>query len=65
MAQLKVACVQMRSGRDPASNVDQATRLIREAAAPGASFVQTPEMTNIVDRDKGLLTGPFAPVVNA
>jgi predicted amidohydrolase len=55
------ACVQMRSGRDPASNVDQAARLIREAAAAGAGFVQTPEMTNIVDRDRERLFAVIAP----
>ncbi|MEJ1938647.1 nitrilase-related carbon-nitrogen hydrolase, partial [Nostoc sp. NIES-2111] len=55
------ACVPMRSGRDPASNVDQAARMIREAASAGASFVQTPEMTNIVDRDRERLFQVIAP----
>jgi predicted amidohydrolase len=55
------AGVQMRSGRDPASNVDQAAALIREAAAAGASFVQTPEMTNILDRDRERLFRVIAP----
>ena len=55
------ACVQMRSGRDPATNVDRAARLIREAAASGASYVQTPEMTNILDRDRERLFALIAP----
>ena len=40
--------VQMRSGLLPAANLDTATKLIREAKAAGADYVQTPEMTNIV-----------------
>lgn len=45
------ACVQMRSGRDPLRNRDDAIELIREAAAAGADFVQTPEVTNLCERD--------------
>ncbi|TDR95035.1 carbon-nitrogen hydrolase family protein [Enterovirga rhinocerotis] len=48
----KAACVTMRSGRDPAANLDAATRMIHEAAAAGASFVQTPEITNLCDRNR-------------
>jgi predicted amidohydrolase len=43
-----VGLIQMRSGLVPAANVDAATKLIREARAAGANYVQTPEMTNIV-----------------
>ncbi len=45
------ACVQMRSTRDPQRNRDDAVRLIREAAAAGAQFIQTPEVTNLCERD--------------
>jgi len=45
------ACVQMRSGRDPLRNRDDAVRLVQEAAAAGAQFVQTPEVTNLCERD--------------
>ena len=45
--------VQMRSGRDPAANIAVAESFIREAAAEGADYVLTPEMTNIIDRDVG------------
>ncbi|MCG6121456.1 MAG: carbon-nitrogen hydrolase family protein [Microvirga sp.] len=45
----------MRSGRDPARNRDDAVRLVEEAAAAGASYVQTPEMTSLVDRDRANL----------
>ena len=33
----KAACVQMRGKRDPAANLDDAVRLIREAAKAGFS----------------------------
>jgi predicted amidohydrolase len=46
------ACVQMRSGRDPLANRDAAVALIREAVAQGADFVQTPEMTSLLERDR-------------
>ena len=45
--------VQMRSGRTPDANIAVAESLIREAAAEGADYVLTPEMTNILDRDIG------------
>jgi deaminated glutathione amidase len=49
------ACVQMCSGVSPAANLDQAVALIVEAAAGGAHYVQTPEMTNAVNRDRDTL----------
>ncbi|MET0279144.1 MAG: carbon-nitrogen hydrolase family protein [Pseudorhodoplanes sp.] len=53
-AKFRAGLIQMRSGRTPADNLDEATRLIGEAKALGADYVQTPEMTNImeVSRDK-------------
>jgi predicted amidohydrolase len=39
----------MRSGLDPRANRDAAAALIREAKAAGADYVQTPEMTNIME----------------
>jgi predicted amidohydrolase len=44
-----VGLVQMRSGLDPAANLDAAAKLIREAKAGGADYVLTPEMTNIME----------------
>ncbi|MFK7792628.1 MAG: carbon-nitrogen hydrolase family protein [Devosiaceae bacterium] len=49
---MHVALVQMRSGRSHAANVDAACALIEEAASTGAHYVQTPEMTTLVDRDR-------------
>jgi hypothetical protein len=50
----RAGLIQMRSRRLPQANLDAATALIREAAAAGAQYVQTPEMTNIMElsRDK-------------
>jgi len=53
MSQIKVACVQMRSGVDVAANIAAASALIREAAAGGARLVATPEMTSLLDRKPG------------
>lgn len=46
------ACVQMRSTRDPAVNRDMAVAMVREAADAGAHYVQTPEMTSLVERER-------------
>ncbi len=52
---MKIALVQMRSSRDPARNVPEAEALVREAAATGATYVQTPEVSNIFEPDKDRL----------
>lgn len=52
----RAACVQMRSGIDRGRNVDNALRLIREAADKGAHFISTPEMTNAVDKNPARLS---------
>ncbi len=44
----KAAMVQMRSALAPADSLKQGTTLIREAASQGASYVQTPEMSNVL-----------------
>lgn len=48
----KIALVQMRSSREMARNVVDADALVREAAATGASYVLTPEVSNIFEPDK-------------
>jgi predicted amidohydrolase len=45
----RVGLIQMRSGRTPQANLDAAARMIGEAKAGGADYVQTPEMTNIME----------------
>ena len=49
MTILRAACIQMRSTTDIAPNVDTASALIRAAAEQGATFIATPEMTNLLD----------------
>jgi deaminated glutathione amidase len=44
--------VQLRSTRDMQVNLLDASALIREAAAKGASYVLTPEVTNVFEPDK-------------
>src|ERR1700704_220466 len=41
--------VQMRSGLSPQANLDTTVRLIEEAKSGGADYVQTPEMTNLLE----------------
>ncbi len=53
MSQIRVACVQMRSGTDVAENIAAASSLVREAAAGGAQLIVTPEMTTLLDRTPG------------
>ncbi len=61
MTSFKAACVQMNSGRSVEANVDAAEMLIREAAAAGAGYVLTPEMTTILDRDRANLLASIGP----
>jgi deaminated glutathione amidase len=53
MSQIRVACVQMRSGTEVAPNIAEASALIRQAAAGGAGLIATPEMTTLLDRKPG------------
>ncbi|HZB36824.1 MAG TPA: carbon-nitrogen hydrolase family protein [Beijerinckiaceae bacterium] len=55
------ACAQMRSGRDPLKNRDDVVALIREAAGQGAHYVQTPEMTSLVERSREALFEKIGP----
>lgn len=45
---IKTACIQMNSGPHIEPNLDIAERLIREAAAQGATLIATPEVTDQV-----------------
>ena len=56
-----VALVQLRSGLTPAPNLDLACKLIAEAKAAGADYVQTPEMTNILALKRELLFAAIVP----
>ena len=48
-ATFRAGLIQMRSGRTPQANLDAARALIAEARQAGADYVQTPEMTNIME----------------
>lgn len=52
---VKLAVVQMCSGVDVQRNSDSMERLVRDAAAQGAVYVQTPEMTGALQRDRSAL----------
>jgi predicted amidohydrolase len=57
---LRAAIVQLRATRSVVANVDQAAKLIREARAAGAEYVQTPEQTSLMELDRKSL---FASIV--
>jgi predicted amidohydrolase len=57
----KAACVQLCSSSDVEENIETVERLVREAAASGADYVQTPEMTNIVERRRASLAAKIRP----
>lgn len=60
MVRFRAACVQLRSSTDVAENIETVDRLVRDAVRAGADYVQTPEMTNIVQRDRAALGASIA-----
>ncbi|WP_306259192.1 carbon-nitrogen hydrolase family protein [Pararhizobium sp. IMCC21322] len=60
----KAACIQMNSGTSVSDNMAAATELIRAAAARGAHYIQTPEMTTIVQQKRSALLEAIAPEQN-
>ena len=66
----KAAAIQMQSGVDVARNIAALRRLVREAATAGATYIQTPEMTGLLQKDRAQLLHSLRdevddPVVNA
>jgi len=53
MGKFRAACVQLRSSEDVAINIQDASRLIHDAAKGGAQFVATPENTTLMATDGG------------
>jgi len=52
---MRVACIQMRSTTTIADNIAATEMLVREAAGEGSTYIQTPEMTGILQKSrKGL-----------
>jgi deaminated glutathione amidase len=64
MSSFKTALVQMRSGTEMARNLKDAEALVREAAATGAPYVLTPEVSNIFEPDKDRLRAVVLPEAN-
>ncbi|MGE0282235.1 MAG: carbon-nitrogen hydrolase family protein [Rhizobiaceae bacterium] len=60
MSVVRVAAIQMRSGKSPEENAVWFESMVREAAAAGAIYVQTPEMTGALVRDKDAREAAFA-----
>jgi deaminated glutathione amidase len=59
-ASFRVGLIQMRTGRAPQANLDAAAKLIGEAKSAGADYVQTPEMTNIMEVNREKFFGAIA-----
>ena len=57
----RVGLVQMCSGRDVEKNVMAATDLIRRAKRDGADYIQTPEMTTLMELDRSRLLAAARP----
>lgn len=57
----QAALIQMRSGVDMARNLADASAMIRQAAAQGAQYVLTPEMTNIFEANRERLKSLVRP----
>jgi predicted amidohydrolase len=55
------AMVQMRTSLSPEASFKQAESLIREAASQGANYVQTPEVSNLIQNNRKALFELLAP----
>src|SRR3982074_2066405 len=55
------AMVQMRTSLSPEASFKQAEGLIREAAAQGADYVQTPEVSNLIQKNRKALFELLSP----
>ena len=60
----RVGLIQTRSGRSPAANLEAVVKLIGEAKEGGACYVQTPEMTNIMEVSRDKLLAAITPEEN-
>lgn len=49
---MKAALLQLNASDDPAENLRETSTLVADAAAQGAGFVLTPEVTNCVSQDR-------------
>ncbi|PZO84518.1 MAG: nitrilase [Micavibrio aeruginosavorus] len=58
---IKVAAIQMCSGMDVERNVETLKALVRDAAGQGAIYIQTPEMTGSLQRNRKALFASIRP----
>jgi deaminated glutathione amidase len=56
----RAGLVQMCTGRDVARNLKDASELIREAVGRGAQYVQTPEVTSLMEMERARLFAAVA-----
>jgi predicted amidohydrolase len=63
-ATFRVGLIQTRASRSPADNLDAVVKLIGEAKENGADYVQTPEMTNIMEVSRERLFTTIMPEEN-
>lgn len=61
MTSFSAACVQLRSGKNARENFAAAEVYIRSAAQAGATYVQTPEMSNLLVRHRAELMERISP----
>ncbi len=57
MSKVRIALYQARSGIDPAANAAVLVDAVREAHAGGAAMLFTPEMSNMLDRNRERASG--------
>ena len=57
MSAVRIALYQAQSGIDPAVNAARLVQAVREAAAGGAAMLFTPEMSGMLDRERGRALG--------
>jgi predicted amidohydrolase len=58
---MRCAVIQMRSGTDPVANRDDFAAFVREAAENGAGYIQSPEMTGLVQKGRRALMESIFP----
>ena len=54
MSEVRAALIQLRTPADQAAAFEQAAPLVRQAAEGGAQLIATPEVTNLVQRNRAL-----------
>lgn len=61
MGSLRVACLQMCSGVDIGRNIEQLSDLARQAAREGAIYIQSPEMSGLLQKNSKLMLNAISP----